>query len=250
MDASEATYQSPTRLPQSLLELGQVVVVCGHYGVGKTNFALNFAVDAARAGREVTVADLDVVNPYFRSCEYADVLEAAGVALIAPTFGGTALDTPALSGRVSSAIEAAYADPNRLLILDVGGDDAGATALGRFSAALKRGSYAFLYVVNAMREGTPEPADAAAILPEIQAACRLTATGVVNNTHLSAETSPQVVERGRVFAEEVGRQVGLPVVVHTVPLASVASGYRPEGVVPLPGDYVVRKYVRTPWDAD
>lgn len=248
MDETTSTYPTRNELPQSLLELGQVVVVCGHYGVGKTNFALNFAIDAARAGRAVTLADLDVVNPYFRSCEYSELLESAGVELIAPVYGGTSLDTPVLSGKVSSAAEAAYADANRLLILDVGGDDAGATALGRFSATLKRGPYAFLYVVNAMREGTPEPTDAAAILPEIQTACRMRATGVVNNTHLADSTTPEVIERGRAFAQQVGDLVGLPVVVSTVPRESLAAPEGQGAIAPQPGDYVVRKLVRTPWD--
>ena len=92
--------------------LAPVTVVVGHYGVGKTNFALNLALDAAAAGYEVTLADMDVVNPYFRSSEYASLLEEAGVRLIAPVFGGagTSLDVPSLTGAVVPAIEAAYAE--------------------------------------------------------------------------------------------------------------------------------------------
>ena len=86
--------------PFEVSSLAPVVVVVGHYGVGKTNFALNLALDAAAAGRAVTLADMDVVNPYFRSSEYAAVLDAAGVRLVAPVFAGagTSLDVPSLTG--------------------------------------------------------------------------------------------------------------------------------------------------------
>ena len=109
-------------LPATLAALPAVTVVCGHYGVGKTNFSINLAIDAARTGRQVTLIDMDVVNPYFRSSDYADLVEAADVKLIAPDYAGTALDTPVLSGAIEAAIDDAWAHPDRLLVIDAGGD--------------------------------------------------------------------------------------------------------------------------------
>ena len=167
-----------------LASLAPVTVIVGHYGVGKTNLALNLAIDAAQAGYEVVLADLDVVNPYFRSSEYRGALEAAGARLVAPVFSeaGTSLDVPSLTGGVAAAIAEAYARaaepgaPPFRLIIDVGGDDAGATALGRFSAAIAAGPHALWYVVNPYRSLTPGAAEALAVLGEVEAKARLRAT--------------------------------------------------------------------------
>ena len=121
-----------------------VLVITGHYGVGKTNLALNLALDAAARGLEVTVVDLDVVNPFFRSSDYRALLDEAGVRTIAPVFAGTNLDGPGLSGTILPAIEQARAGEGRLLIVDAGGDDVGATALGRFARAVAAGPYEML----------------------------------------------------------------------------------------------------------
>ncbi len=152
------TADQAARLP---FPLAPVTVVTGHYGVGKTNFALNLALDAAAAGYRVTLADMDVVNPYFRSNEYRDLLEEAGVRLIAPVFGhaGTSLDVPSVTGELAVAAAEAYRDETgrTVVIVDAGGDDVGATALARFAPALAAGPYAMLYVVNAFRNLTQEP---------------------------------------------------------------------------------------------
>ena len=102
----------------------RITLVCGHYGSGKTNFALNLAVNAAKSGEKITLVDLDIVNPYFRTADYKDELEAAGVNVIAQNLEGTTLDAPALTARMFSIFEESMGR----VIVDVGGDDAGATA--------------------------------------------------------------------------------------------------------------------------
>ncbi len=243
--------------------LAPVTVVAGYYGVGKTNLSLNLAYDAAEAGMQVTLVDLDVVNPYFRSSDHADALAARGIRLVSPVFAGAGsnLDVPSLTGAVAPAIEAAWAvataareEPgagvmSAVVIVDAGGDDAGATALGRFSADVAAGPYAFLYVVNRFRNLTQTPAEAAAALSPIQEAAHLQATAVVNNSHLMGETTWGQVRDAQPFGEEAARLLGLPLACETAPqsLARRENG----GVPPFMSGrnvYYVRRYVRSPWE--
>ena len=226
-----------------------VVIVAGHYGVGKTNLTLNLCVDAARAGAKVTCVDLDIVNPYFRSSDYAKVLKDAGVELIAPLFAGTSLDSPGLSGKLIAALEAAHADANRLLVIDAGGDDAGATALGRFARFITAGPYRFLYVVNAYRNLTQTPEEAAALLPDIEAVCHLQATAIINNSHLKGETTVATISAAVPFGRDVAALLHLPLLAQTVP--------NTKGICPCTrfsseewgvAFYPVSVYVTAPWE--
>lgn len=230
-----------------------VLVVTGHYGVGKTNLSLNLALDARARGLEVTVVDLDVVNPFFRSSDYRALLDEAGVRVIAPVFAGTNLDGPSLSGTIEPAIEQARAQEGRLLVIDAGGDDAGATALGRFAKSVEAGPYEMLYVVNRSRNLTQEPAEAAEVLREIEAKSHLRATAVANNTHLQGDTDAAVIERGVPFARAVAEAVGLPLALTTAPAALAGQVADRETTHRAPnGDrqtyYPVQVYVRTPWE--
>ncbi|MBR3690455.1 MAG: ParA family protein [Eggerthellaceae bacterium] len=236
--------------------LKAVTVVCGHYGVGKTNFALNIAVDASLDGYETTLIDLDIVNPYFRSSEYRCLLEEHGIELVAPVFAaaGSNLDVPSLTGAIIPAINRAYHDERqgsakRKLIVDVGGDDAGATALARFSHDISAGSYDLLYVVNRFRNLTQRPQEALSVLREIELRSGLTATGIVSNAHMKSETGWGHIHEGESFAIEVAQLIGLDVVCTTRPIwlhpqemkqlkASFADEKR----------YPVRMLVRSPWE--
>ncbi len=230
-------------------DLRGVVVICGHYGVGKTNLALNLCVDAARAGVRVTCADFDIVNPYFRSSDYRGVLEEAGVEVIAPLFSGTSLDSPGLSGKLIGAIQEARGDENHLLIIDAGGDDVGATALGRFARDIEAGEYTMIYVVNAYRNLTRTPQEAVAFLPEIQAASHLRATHVLNNSHLQSETSDQLCAEAAPFGLACAELLGLPLLAQTVPhtcdFATCADKF-PSQVQEIV--YPVQTLVTTPWE--
>ncbi|MFQ7748814.1 MAG: ParA family protein, partial [Eubacteriales bacterium] len=166
----------------------QLTVVCGHYGCGKTNLALNLALEAAQEGGQVTVVDMDIVNPYFRSSEYGELLESRGIRLIAPVFAGTTLDTPTLPPEIYSIFEG-----GGQVFLDVGGDDAGITALGGLHEQMEAAGYEMLYVINRYRVLSQKPEEAAALLREIESASRLKATGLVNNSHLGVETKLSTV---------------------------------------------------------
>ncbi len=259
---------------EQYISQSSVVVVCGHYGVGKTNFSLNLAFDAQVRGCDVTLADLDVVNPFFRSSDFRKELEAKGMQIIAPVFAGTNVDGPSISGAVVPAVNLARqssksCDANRehgasassedhaavkpkLLIIDAGGDDVGATALGRFADSVASGPYEMLYVVNHSRNLTQDASEAVTVLREIEEKSHLKVTGIVNNTHLMEYTDEEVIEQGRAFAEDVCAKAGLPLVCTTVPAAlSEQVVCRQSAHIALIGDqqatYPVQIYVRTPW---
>ena len=204
----------------------RITVVCGHYGCGKTNLTLNLALEAAAAGERVTVADLDIVNPYFRSSEYGSLLEEQGVRLIAPVFAGTTLDTPTLPPELYSIFEP---QAGRVFI-DAGGDDAGVTALGGLHSQLEETGYQMLYVINRYRVLSQTPEEAAALLQEIEAASRLKATALVNNSHLGVETRLDTLLGGLDFARKTAQLTGLPLLYSTAPDFALRDGETlPEG---------------------
>ena len=214
----------------------RVNVICGHYGTGKTNLSINLAIECARSGESVTLIDLDVVNPYFRSADYSDVLTKEGVKVIGPNFANTNLDTPSLPGAIAGAIEM-----GERVIIDVGGDDAGATALGVYSRQVNESKPDVIYVINRYRSLTTTPAEAVEILREIESAARIRATGIINNSHLKSQTDARTVTDSIPFAEEVARMTGLPLMFSTAP-RDVLSLNNIEGIHPID------VYVRTPWE--
>lgn len=233
----------PPRLREAL---APVTIIVGHYGVGKTNLACNMAIDLAAEGdTRVSLTDLDIVNPYFRATEQREVLEQAGVSVIAPVFAeaGTSLDVPSLRGSIEPALQAA--DESHMVLVDVGGDDAGAVALGRFGASIAQSPFAMLGVLNGLRQEVRDPAEAASNLRAIEETCRLRCTALVDNTHLKGETSAVDVEKGFAYAREVASIMGLPLVAATVPatMASEATAF-----VPSELHYAVQTYVRNPWE--
>lgn len=226
-------------------DLKPVTVLMGHAGVGKTNAALGLALAEARAGRAVTLADLDVVNPYFRSSDYPELLREAGVRLIAPVLARTTLDTPSLTGELDAAIAQAAAEPPCRLIIDVGGDDDGATTIGRWSGPLREAGAQVLYVVSAFRALTQTPAEAAAMLPGIEEHAHLRADAVLNTSNLGDETTLSQVDEGRAFAREVARLCGLPLAATVVPEVAARGASLPQADEPL---IVMPRHVRLPWD--
>ena len=188
----------------------RISIVTGHYGTGKTEFAVNLALAMAAEGQRVMVADLDIVNPYFRSRERRAVLEQAGVQLISSSQSCADADVPALPAELLTILE------NRLLrgILDIGGDPVGARVLARFRPKITAEDYQLIYVLNANRPEVRAPENAIAYLRAIEATTGLACTGLVNNTHLCGETTPEQIRKGAALAEEVSRRTGIPVLCH------------------------------------
>lgn len=189
----------------------RISIITGHYGTGKTEFAVNLALAMAGEGRRVMMADLDIVNPYFRSRERKALLEQAGIRLITTSQTCSDADVPAIPAELLTILE----DRTCRGILDLGGDPVGARVLARFRPKLLQEDCQLLYVLNANRPEVREPADAAAYLRGIEAASGLTCSGLVNNTHLCGETTAEEIRKGAVLAGAVSLETGIPVLCHT-----------------------------------
>lgn len=188
----------------------RLTLVTGHYGTGKTEFSVNLALALAAEGARTALADLDIVNPYFRSREQRCLLEAAGVRLIAAAQALADADVPALPAELHAVLE----DRSVRGVLDVGGDPSGARVLARYRARILKEDYQLLYVVNARRPEVRTAERSVEYLRGIEAVTGLRCTGLVNNTHLCGETAPEDVREGAALAEEASRLVGVPVVCH------------------------------------
>lgn len=187
-------------------------IVCGHYGCGKSNYAVNLALKMAKEGRKVMLVDLDLVNPYFLSSGCTKLLEDNGIRVIAPMFANTNVETPALPAELNLMFET-----DMDVVLDVGGDDAGAVVLGRYASQLANIEYEMTYVVNKYRTLTATVEDTVQIVREIEAASRCKATKVVNNSHLKQETTWSTIKDAIEYGDAVAKELGLPLEEITVP---------------------------------
>ena len=207
----------------------RLTLFAGHYGSGKTNIAVNYALHLAGEGKDVVIADLDIVNPYFRTKDSASVLEAAGVSLISPQFANSNVDLPALPAEGYRLVQ----DKSIYGIMDIGGDDRGAYALGRYVPAMKEeGNYRMVFVANCYRPLTRTPEEALEVMREIEAACGLQFTDIINNSNLASETTPEIVHASLDYMEKLSQLSGLPIWLTTAEKA-VASQLDLSPVLPL-----------------
>ncbi len=211
------------------MEHKRLTLFAGHYGSGKTNIAVNYALHLAAEGKRVCVADLDIVNPYFRTKDSEAELRAAGIRLISPQYANSNVDLPALPAESYSLVQ----DTSVYGIMDIGGDDRGAYALGRYADAIKaENNYRMALVVNAFRPLTSTVEDTVEIMHEIEAASGLRFTSIVNNSNLGPETTAETVRASLPLVEELSRVTGLPVWMHTA-TASVAKELAELTVLPM-----------------
>jgi len=213
--ATEADLRSPG-----------ITIFAGRFGSGKTEVAISYAVALVRGAKgdvrgttslrkargappalDAVLIDLDIVTPYFRSREAADVLREQGVEVIAPSAIGRHLDTPAITPEILGAIQ----QVDRPTVLDVGGDRQGARALGGFSQAIRQRGYTMHFVVNPYRPFTNSLEGLARSIAEIEASARLQVTGLVSNPNLKGETTVELIVEGNAQIEEFARGLGLPI---------------------------------------
>lgn len=186
----------------------RITLFAGHYGSGKTNIAVNYALLLAREGRKTAIADLDIVNPYFRTKDSYAELSEAGIDLISPQFANSNVDLPALPAEAYRLVQ----DKELFAVMDIGGDDRGAYALGRYTPfILEENDYQMAFVANPYRPLTRTPEEALEVMREIESAGGLPFTAIVNNANLAHETTPETVLAAVPYMEKLSELSGLPV---------------------------------------
>ena len=213
------------------MKFKRLTLMAGHYGSGKTNIAVNLAMMLKKSGVDVVIADLDIVNPYYRTKDSEDELRAAGIPLISSEYANSNVDVPALPQELYSIVDVR----SRHAIVDFGGDDRGALALGRYTPfILEENDYDMLLVINKYRPLTPDTASTLEVMREIEAAGGLPFTGIVNNSNLGRETTPEDVIASDAYAKDIAAATGLPIRMTTVKaeIAGAVAEVLPD-VVPL-----------------
>lgn len=216
----------------------RITIVTGHYGSGKTNLSVNLAINAAKEGKNVTIVDLDIVNPYFRTADFKQLFEENGIKMLAPDFANSNLDIPALNFDIEQ-----ISCKDSTLIIDVGGDDAGAVALGRYTEAFSRyiDEIEMIYVINKYRYLTNTADEVLALMYEIETAARMKHTAIVNNSNLGNETTLELIEASEEFASETSEKAGIPLMFTTCP-EDIAEFSENEDIYP------VKIYVKPLWE--
>lgn len=211
------------------MENKRLTLFAGHYGSGKTNIAVNYAIKLSEEGKKVCIADLDIVNPYFRTKDSEEELKAHGIDLISPQYANTNVDLPALPAESYRLVQ----DKSVYGIMDIGGDDRGAYALGRFVEAIKEeNDYRMVFVANCYRPLTGTVDGAIEIMREIEAACGLNFTCIVNNSNLGNFTTAETVTDSYGYINELCERTGLPLFMHTA-VKDVADKLTGVPVMPL-----------------
>ncbi len=191
----------------------RVYILAGHYGSGKTNVAVNLALKIKQDGYNVKIADLDIVNPYFRTKDSLKELTNAGIQLISPAFANTNVDLPALPQEAYSLVQ----QKDFYAVLDVGGDDRGAYALGRYAPYIKEeNNYEMCFVFNCYRPLTRTAEEALEVMKEIEFACKIPFTAIINNSNIGNDTDADIILASQKETEKLSKLTGLPVIYTTV----------------------------------
>ena len=191
----------------------RITILSGHYGSGKTNIAVNIALDLKTRHERVAVADIDIVNPYFRTKDSEELFQEKGIRLICSSYANTNVDIPALPQDIYAITD----DRDLYCVLDVGGDERGALALGRIAPKIaEENDYEMLYVLNTFRPLTRDVESAIEVMQEIECACKLKFTAVVNNSNLGAESTDEDIIKTIPLAKEVAERAGIPMIYTTV----------------------------------
>lgn len=218
-----------------------ITIIAGHYGSGKTEFAVNLAFEAAKKESGVSLVDLDIVNPYFCSREREEQLERAGIRVIAPSPYCRTADVPALPAEIGHI----FSDKEGFSLLDVGGDAAGAKVLSRYMPQFEACGYNLWIVANFNRPQTATPQLALEYIRSIESASRLHATGIINNTHLCSYTTPKDAKLGGEMALELSRISSLPLICSVV----ARSQLKECELLNIAGElFPIDVYMKKPWE--
>lgn len=218
----------------------RISIFTGHFGSGKSEVSVNFALKLPQVKNKVALVDLDIVNPYFRAVDAKKLLSESNIKVVSPMYANTNVDVPALTPEINALFE----DKSYNVVLDVGGDDLGAKALARYNEELINEGYEMYLVVNTKRQDTDTVSKIIKMAKEIEEASRLNITGLVNNTNLLKNTTIDDVVEGHVIIKEASEELGVPI--------SFVSGFYDylKGIEDIIGSKVLflNKYIKLPWD--
>ncbi len=217
----------------------RITIFVGHYGSGKTEVAVNYAIKLKEEGNDVIIVDLDIVNAYYRTKDNEKMLNDMGIEVISPTYANTNVDIPSLPPHLLKV----FADKSKKIVFDVGGDDAGATALGRFFGYFSQENYQMYSVINTKRPLTETKEDIIIMIDEINLNSRLKITGLINNTNLSYETTCDDILEGEKTVLSVSKEINLPFIFTSL-LEEYVSEYKKKTDSKL---FPVKKYLKLPW---
>lgn len=220
----------------------RVTIFTGHFGSGKTEIAINYAVQLTEAGKVTAIADLDIVNPFFRTADAKQLLEGMGIKVVAPLYANTNVDVPSLPAEINTLFE----DKRYHVVLDVGGDDMGARVLSRYAGLIAREDYAHYLVINTRRPMTRTPQEIEKMILEIQTVSGLKVNMLVNNANLLGASTPELIEEASGIIGTVSKKLSIPV--------GLISGMK-EVLCKYKGDpdierFYLRKFIKLPWEQE
>lgn len=218
----------------------RITIFTGHFGSGKTEVAVNYTIRLARAGKNTAIADLDIVNPFFRTADVRGLLENMGIKVIAPVYANTNVDVPSLPAEINTLFE----DKSYHAVFDVGGDDLGARALSRYAGEIAREDYVHYLVINTKRPMTRTPQEIEKMIMEIQDGAGIKVDMLVNNANLMGASTPELIEEASGIIGKVSEKLSIPVGLISG-MEEVLRQYKGEpGIERL----YLRKYINLPWE--
>lgn len=191
----------------------KLLIVVGHYGSGKTEFAVNYALYLKKQGISPVIADVDIVNPYFRARELKEQLLKQDIKIISNNYEDEhCIDMPALA----AALQTCFESELQTCIADVGGDSAGARVLSRYSKAISNREYDMWIAVNANRPKTACAQDTIEYMEDIERVSGLKINGIINTTHMLRETTPEDILKGEMMIEDITQKTGIDLLFNVV----------------------------------
>lgn len=218
----------------------RITIFTGHFGSGKTEVAVNYALQTAQRGKKTAIVDLDIVNPFFRTADVRNLLEEKGIKVITPVYANTNVDVPSLPGEINAMFE----DRSYSVILDVGGDDLGARAVSRYKEQIVQEDYIHYFVINTRRPMTRTPDEIERMIWEIQTTARINVDMLVNNANLLGLSTPELLGEASDIIQRVSEKLSIPVGFISG-MQEVLSEYtEDEGIERL----YLKKNIKLPWD--
>jgi hypothetical protein len=220
----------------------RINIFTGHFGSGKTEVAVNYAMKMAQAGYRTAIVDFDIINPYFRTADAKDALEEQNIKVILPMYANTNVDIPAIPSEIYSLFE----DKEVKVVLDVGGDDLGAKAVSRFKEEIVGDDYEMFFVVNTKRIMTDSPEKIIEMIALIEEGANIKVTKLINNSNLLEETTPEIILEGTRIISQVSEKLGIPIAI-TAGMEESVTGLDNHQLVS--GEILaMKKLIHLPWN--